>query len=181
MGLSSVSVWDPGQQQRGHFCRSSRRTSNRPTRISRPPLRGPQHNAKTGPSKNWRREQRAAWFRAGMPFPDLVFPSSAGTPLARREHAQGDPRDREEGRGPAAARHRPRDAPHVRLLLIQQGESLAYVRDQMGHASIQVTVDIYGHLVPGEPCSRGSLGQRSTATPQPRRNQRRSTDRRWRR
>jgi integrase len=34
-------------------------------------------------------------------------------------------------------------------LLIQQGESLAYVRDQLGHSSIQVTVDIYGHLVPG--------------------------------
>jgi integrase len=34
-------------------------------------------------------------------------------------------------------------------LLIQQGESLAYVRDQMGHASIQITVDTYGHLVPG--------------------------------
>lgn len=34
-------------------------------------------------------------------------------------------------------------------LLIQQGESLAYVRDQMGHHSIQVTVDIYGHLAPG--------------------------------
>lgn len=34
-------------------------------------------------------------------------------------------------------------------LLIQQGESLAYVKDQMGHHSIQVTVDIYGHLVPG--------------------------------
>lgn len=33
--------------------------------------------------------------------------------------------------------------------LIQQGESLAYVRDQMGHHSIQVTVDNYGHLVPG--------------------------------
>jgi hypothetical protein len=30
-----------------------------------------------------------------------------------------------------------------------QGESLAYVRDQMGHRSIQVTVDIYGHAVPG--------------------------------
>ena len=47
---------------------------------------------------------------------------------------------------------------HVRLhdlrhtfasLLIQNGESLAYVRDQMGHHSIQVTVDTYGHLVPG--------------------------------
>jgi len=34
-------------------------------------------------------------------------------------------------------------------LLIQNGESLAYVRDQLGHHSIQVTVDIYGHLVPG--------------------------------
>ncbi|MBF0551672.1 MAG: tyrosine-type recombinase/integrase [Deltaproteobacteria bacterium] len=34
-------------------------------------------------------------------------------------------------------------------LLIQAGESLAYVRDQLGHHSIQVTVDIYGHLTPG--------------------------------
>jgi integrase len=34
-------------------------------------------------------------------------------------------------------------------LLIAQGESLAYVRDQLGHSSIQVTVDVYGHLVPG--------------------------------
>ena len=33
--------------------------------------------------------------------------------------------------------------------LIQQGESLAYVRDQLGHSSIQVTVDVYGHLIPG--------------------------------
>jgi hypothetical protein len=32
--------------------------------------------------------------------------------------------------------------------LIQNGESLAYVKDQMGHHSIKVTVDIYGHLVP---------------------------------
>jgi len=34
-------------------------------------------------------------------------------------------------------------------LLIAQGESLAYVRDQLGHHSIRVTVDVYGHLVPG--------------------------------
>jgi len=34
-------------------------------------------------------------------------------------------------------------------MLIQNGESLAYVRDQLGHGSIQITVDIYGHLVPG--------------------------------
>src|SRR5215475_7519711 len=34
-------------------------------------------------------------------------------------------------------------------LLLQNGEGLAYVKEQMGHSSIQVTVDIYGHLVPG--------------------------------
>ena len=34
-------------------------------------------------------------------------------------------------------------------LLLQQGESPQYVKEQMGHHSIQVTVDIYGHLIPG--------------------------------
>jgi integrase len=34
-------------------------------------------------------------------------------------------------------------------LLIAQGETLAYIRNQMGHHSIRVTVDTYGHLVPG--------------------------------
>lgn len=34
-------------------------------------------------------------------------------------------------------------------LLLQNGASLVYVKDQMGHSSIQVTVDTYGHLVPG--------------------------------
>jgi integrase len=34
-------------------------------------------------------------------------------------------------------------------LLIQNGEPLAYVKDQLGHSSIKMTVDVYGHLVPG--------------------------------
>ena len=34
--------------------------------------------------------------------------------------------------------------------LIQAGASLAYVRDQLGRSSIQVTVDVYGHLVPAD-------------------------------
>jgi integrase len=34
-------------------------------------------------------------------------------------------------------------------LLIQSGASIVYVKEQMGHSSIQVTVDIYGHLIPG--------------------------------
>jgi len=33
-------------------------------------------------------------------------------------------------------------------MLIAQGESSRYVCDQMGHSSIQVTFDTYGHLFP---------------------------------
>jgi integrase len=34
-------------------------------------------------------------------------------------------------------------------LLIQKGASIVYVKNQMGHSSIQLTVDTYGHLIPG--------------------------------
>jgi len=47
-------------------------------------------------------------------------------------------------------------------LLIAQGESLAYVRDQLGHSSIQLTVDTYGHLVPG--ANRQAVDQLDDAT-----------------
>ena len=55
-------------------------------------------------------------------------------------------------------------------MLIQNGESLAYVRDQLGHSSIQVTVDIYGHLVPGanrQAVDRLDLPQQSATPAQP--------------
>ena len=34
-----------------------------------------------------------------------------------------------------------------RFAAIEQGENIYYVQRQMGHSSIQVTVDIYGHLL----------------------------------
>ncbi|HWR51495.1 MAG TPA: tyrosine-type recombinase/integrase [Bryobacteraceae bacterium] len=34
-------------------------------------------------------------------------------------------------------------------LLLQNGASIVYVKEQMGHSSIQVTVDIYGQVIPG--------------------------------
>jgi integrase len=55
-------------------------------------------------------------------------------------------------RGTAPRRQHPFVGVHAGTyasLLIQNGESLAYVRDQLGHSSIQVTVDVYGDLVPG--------------------------------
>ena len=33
-------------------------------------------------------------------------------------------------------------------LLLSQGESPVYVKEQLGHHSIQITVDTYGHLIP---------------------------------
>ncbi len=43
--------------------------------------------------------------------------------------------------------------------LLQNRESPAYVKEQLGHHSIQVTVDIYGHLFPGgEQGGCGPLG-----------------------
>jgi integrase len=34
-------------------------------------------------------------------------------------------------------------------MLIQAGESLAYVKEQLGHHSIKITMDVYEHLIPG--------------------------------
>ncbi len=47
-------------------------------------------------------------------------------------------------------------------LLLQQGESLHYVKEQLGHASIQTTVDVYGHLVPGS--NRNAVNRLDDAT-----------------
>jgi integrase len=33
-------------------------------------------------------------------------------------------------------------------MMADQGESLKYIQDQLGHASIQTTIDRYGHLFP---------------------------------
>ena len=79
---------------------------------------------------------------------DLVFPSTVGTVL--------DPDNLEKNYfKPCVERAglrniRFHDLRHTfGSLLIQTGAPLTYVRDQMGHHSIQVTADVYGHLVPG--------------------------------
>jgi len=47
-------------------------------------------------------------------------------------------------------------------LLIQAWKSLAYIRDQPGHHSIKLTVDTYGHLVPG--ANRAAVDRLDDAT-----------------
>ena len=79
---------------------------------------------------------------------DLVFPSEAGTVLQPENlyHRYFLPVLDHAG----LRRIRLHDLRHTfGSLLIQGGASLTYVKEQMGHSSINVTVDIYGHLIPG--------------------------------
>ena len=92
---------------------------------------------------------KAAKLKAGKPdLSEWVFSNRDGEPhdgdnLRRRIFPAG------LDQGQAAPRCGFTISVTYASLLIQNGESLAYVRDQLGHASIQITVDTYGHLVPG--------------------------------
>jgi integrase len=79
---------------------------------------------------------------------DLVFPSKMGTVIDQSNLTNYHFLPCLDRAG--LRRFRFHDLRHsFGSLLIQDGASLAYVKDQMGHSSIQVTVDTYGHLIPG--------------------------------
>jgi integrase len=58
-------------------------------------------------------------------------------------------------------------------LLLSDGASPVYVKEQLGHTSIQMTVDIYGHLIPSSNRERVNRldTQQSATNPQPAKNQ----------
>ena len=78
---------------------------------------------------------------------DLIFPNGKGRPqdgqnLVRREFK---PALRRAG----LAQIRFHDLRHTfASLLIAQGEHPKYISEQLGHASVQITLDRYGHLMP---------------------------------
>jgi integrase len=94
-------------------------------------------------------ERKAETLRSGWPqLPEWVFCSEAGTAL----HKSGFERRvfHKLLAKSGLRRIRFHDLRHTfASRLIQNRESLVYVKEQMGHHSIQVTVDIDGHLVPG--------------------------------
>jgi integrase len=99
-------------------------------------------------TKDLRRVLLALRGPRGVATTELVFPSDAGTPIEMNNFSQRTFAPLLTAAGLRKIRFH--DLQHTfGSLLIQAGASLAYVRDQMGHSSIQVTVDIYGHLVPG--------------------------------
>ena len=77
-----------------------------------------------------------------------MFPSQTGTPIAPDNIAVRYMNPALEKAG--LRKFRLHDLRHTfGSLLIQGGASLAYVKEQMGHSSIQITVDTYAHLIPG--------------------------------
>lgn len=104
--------------------------------------------------KEWIALQDLESAAVGLPSPEILFPGNIGGtrrqpyymaenwlryqlwfPLLRKAEVRR--------LGPHAARHT------FASRLIANGENLKYVSEQMGHASIAITVDIYGHLIPG--------------------------------
>lgn len=99
----------------------------------------------------WRARQSQSWLKRGLKRPDLVFPSSVGTPF-----------DDANVRKVFTALVKKADLRHRNLhamrhtfisLLLQNGESPAYVQKQAGHKSMDITINVYGHFIPG-----GNLG-----------------------
>jgi integrase len=88
-------------------------------------------------------------FQAGMPFgaDDLVFPGEKG-PVSVRTLGESYFLPALERLN--LRRFRFYDLRHTfGSLLIEAGAPLPYVRDQMGHSSIQITADKYVHLLAG--------------------------------
>ena len=79
---------------------------------------------------------------------DLVFRSKAGSVIDQSNLSRNHFLPCLEHAG--LRRFRFHDLRHTfGSLLIQDGASLTYVKEQMGHSTIQITVDTYGHLIPG--------------------------------
>jgi len=95
----------------------------------------------------WKTQKAEEALSKGEPLGNLMFPSEKGT-FRDPSHVVRDLRTVLKKAG--LRRIRFHDLRHTYAsLLLQNRESPVYVKEQLGHHSIQITVDTYGHLVPG--------------------------------
>jgi integrase len=89
------------------------------------------------------RRRRASWAEGSPPGEQYLFPG-----ISQRMVQQAMAR---ACRGAGLRRRHPHDLRHTyATLLLMDHYSPAYVQKQLGHASISITVDTYGHWLPGE-------------------------------
>lgn len=98
--------------------------------------------------RDLRHQRKVETLRKGWEkVPEYVFVTETGRPIIPQHW--GDKVFHKALEKAELRRIRMHDLRHTYAsLLIQAGESMAYIRDQLGHHSIKVTVDIYGHLAP---------------------------------
>jgi len=94
----------------------------------------------------WRRHQAIVWLKKGEPRPDWIFASSTGTALdeSNVRKAFGLILDKAglHRRGPHQMRHT------FGSLLINGGEPVTYVSQQMGHRDSSITLKVYARWLP---------------------------------
>lgn len=98
---------------------------------------------------NLKRQRREEWLSRGKnEIPEWVFCNREGNPADMHNVKNRHFRKCLEKAGLRQIRFH--DLRHsFASLLLQDGQSLKYVSDQLGHSSIKMTADVYGHLVPG--------------------------------
>jgi integrase len=111
-----------------------------------------------------RRELKKAYFKKGEKPPEWVFPNRDGAP-----HNMTNVRNRIFYRAceKAGLHRRPLHSTRhtFATLLLQQGASPVYVKEQMGHSSITVTVDTYKHWIPS--ANRDHVNRLPSIAPNP--------------
>jgi integrase len=118
-----------------------------------------------------KRRQEEYLGRGKNEIPEWIF-LSPGLRLKEGKRAEGEPLDMKNFRNrvflkacdkASIRRRRLHDTRHTASILIMNGESLAYVKDQLGHSSIKLTVGIYGHWIPGS--NRQAVNKLPSLTP----------------
>lgn len=105
-------------------------------------------------------EKRKA-FRAGTPVPELIF-HKGGKNIEQQTARARFHRVLEKA---GLRRLRVHDIRHTFAgLLLTQGSPIVYVKEQLGHSSISMTVDTYGALIPS--ANRDEVNRLDTVAPQ---------------
>lgn len=85
--------------------------------------------------------------KAGRPMPEVVFPSTTGGPMDADNLREDFARILKRA---GMRKVRFHDIRHTYdSILPQRNENITDVSRQMGHSSMKVTIDTYGHLIPG--------------------------------